>query len=99
MIKTPCEKVIWSILPSIRREFAEILVKELNLSQKEVAQKLNLTNSAISQYLKSKRGKEIKFNRKINAEIKKIAMEIFEGKEDENIMEKICHICKLVNKK
>jgi len=73
-MKTPCELIVWYVLPAIRREFARVLVKEFNLTQREAARKLGVTESAVSQYLKSKRGKEMKFNQEIidgNREISK----------------------------
>jgi uncharacterized protein len=59
----PQEIEVWYLLPALRSELAKILVSEHNLSQKETAIILGITESAISQYLKSKRGKEITFNK------------------------------------
>ncbi len=67
---TPQEIEVWYILPAIRKEFAKVMI-EKGLNQKETAKKLHLTEPAISQYLKDKRAKEIKFNPKVKAEIKK----------------------------
>ncbi len=61
-MKVPCELIIWDILPAIRREFARILVEDFNLTQRETAKKLGVTESAVSQYMKFKRGKAVKFD-------------------------------------
>ncbi|MBT7903443.1 helix-turn-helix domain-containing protein [Candidatus Woesearchaeota archaeon] len=48
---------IWYLIPAIRKNLAFYL-KEEGIKQKEIAQLLNLTPSAISQYIKKKRSKE-----------------------------------------
>ena len=78
--KCPCELIVWYILPVIRKEFARMMVEEGNLSQKQAAEKLGLTEPAISQYLNSKRGSEMDFNPEITREIRKIAKELSDPK-------------------
>ena len=53
---TPTEMLYWEVLPALRCEMVKCL-KECNLSQKDIAQLLDITPSAVSQYLKGKRGK------------------------------------------
>lgn len=65
----PQEVEVWYLIPALRREIAKILVNENKISQKEASNILGLTESAISQYLKEKRAKEIIFSEK---DIKKI---------------------------
>ena len=55
-MKIPCELVVWYVLPTIRREVARELVNSHGMSQAEVARKFGVTDAAISQYLKKKRG-------------------------------------------
>src|SRR5665647_1652059 len=55
-MKIPCELIVWYVLPSIRRELARELVDKHNFSQAEVARRFGVTDAAISQYLKAKRG-------------------------------------------
>jgi hypothetical protein len=95
-MKTPCELIVWHILPGIRREFAKILVEDFKLTQRETAKKLGLTESAISQYLKSKRGQKLKLNKKINNEIKKSMKELSISKSNFKIIEELCSICTLM---
>lgn len=97
-MKVPCELIIWNILPGIRREFAKILVEDFNLTQREAAKKLGLTESAVSQYLRFKRGKGAKFNQKIIDEIEKAIREISKSKEESLLIEKTCSICGLIRK-
>jgi len=52
----PCERIHWTLLPSIRKELAKIYVLEMGMKQKAAAKKLGLTEAAVSQYMKNKRG-------------------------------------------
>jgi len=45
------------LIPAIRREIVKKMV-EKGLSQREVAEKMKLTKSAVSQYISGKRGKK-----------------------------------------
>ncbi len=93
-MKLPCELIVWYLLPNIRRELARSLVEDLKLTQRDAAKKLGLTESAVSQYLKSKRGHEMKFDEKINAEIETSIRDICKAEDDSLMVEKICSICK-----
>ncbi|GEM_PF-283014 len=55
-MKIPCELVVWYLLPTMRKEVARELVTEHGLSQAKVAKIFGVTDAAISQYLKDKRG-------------------------------------------
>ena len=77
---TPSEIIYWEILPAIRKELV-VSLKELGLKQKEIADILNVTPSAISQYLKKKRG-SFKFENSFKTEIKKTAKVIAKEKKD-----------------
>ena len=58
----PQEIEVWYVLPALRREYAKVLIKEHKLSQKGVAEILQVTESAISQYLTGKRASKVKFS-------------------------------------
>ncbi|MDX9798891.1 MAG: winged helix-turn-helix transcriptional regulator [Bacteroidales bacterium] len=98
-MKIPCELIVWYVLPSIRKELARVLVEESHLSQKEVANKLGLTESAISQYLKAKRGDELKFSQEILGEIKVAAEQIANSDDESMVIGKICSICNVIKNK
>lgn len=76
-IMMPEEIVVWYIIPSIRKEFARIMIDK-GLIQKQVAAKLNITESAVSQYVKSKRGTEVTFDKRIMNDIRKAVDKILE---------------------
>lgn len=77
----PQEIEVWYLLPAIRRELAKILIKEHKLSQKEVALILGLTESAVSQYVSSKRGTKITFSKEETKILKEYAEKISIAKE------------------
>lgn len=98
-MKVPCELIVWYVIPNIRKEIAKTLVNELGMSQREAATRLCLTESAISQYLNLKRGKNIKFDRNILAKIKKIAKEISISKDKFISIKNICFICNVIRRR
>jgi predicted transcriptional regulator len=65
---TPQEVEVWYILPTVRKQFV-ISFKKHKLKQKEIASLMGLTEPAVSQYLKNKRGNEIRLNKDILSEI------------------------------
>ncbi len=62
--KHPQEIEVWYIIPAIRKELV-VALKEKGNSQKKIAGLLNLTESAVSQYIKEKRGREIIFSKEV----------------------------------
>jgi len=75
----PQEIEVWYIIPAIRRELAKSMVKNYNLNQKQIAEIMGITEAAISQYLSSKRGKEVIFSDVILEETKISAKKIIEN--------------------
>ncbi len=71
----PQEIQVWYVLPALRRELAKALI-EKGLSQKKVAAALGITEGAISQYLNSKRGVNVQFEKEIISSVKDAAERI-----------------------
>ena len=95
----PCEIIVWYVLPIVRKEMARELVEKHDFSQAEVARTFGVTDAAISQYLKRKRGDSTlienassyqRFIDEIYSSAKAIADNLTTF-EDE-----ICRICKVV---
>lgn len=87
----PCEGAIWYILPYIRAGLARELAN-LGLTQEEIAEELGLTQAAVSQYKRGKRGKIEELDEEVHRLIKNVA----DGISDEgikNLPGKICIIC------
>ena len=55
-MKIPCEIVVWYMLPTIRKGVAKELVEVHGLTQSKVARIFGVTDAAVSQYLRNKRG-------------------------------------------
>jgi len=91
----PCENIIWYGIPVIRREIAFCLINNFGLSQKEAAEKLGITPSAVSQYVSKKRGKITIMDEKIINEIKLSAKKINE-KGELVLNSELCKICKIL---
>jgi len=91
-MKSPCEVIVWDVLPSIRAAIAEELVKK-GISQKEVSRMLGITPPAVSQYVSKKRGYNIQFTDEVRTSIERLADDLIANKVD-NLVERICEICK-----
>ncbi len=97
MKRASCEYMMWNGLPIIRKEIAVSMINDYGLNQKETAEKLEITPSAVCQYLSKKRGSPHIFNEIILSEIKQSAKNIIDNG-NENIIPETCRICKLVKK-
>ena len=93
-MKSPCEEIVWDVLPSIRAAIAEELIKR-GISQKEVSKMLGITPPAVSQYVSKKRGYNIEFREDIREAIGKLADELIEKKVDD-LVKRICEICRML---
>jgi len=92
----PQEIEVWYLIPALRRELAKVMIKCHGLSQKKTAEFLGITEAAVSQYLKSKRGNEIKFSKSEQEKIKNSAKKVIEGKQ--NIMKILYDLCNQLKK-
>jgi hypothetical protein len=74
----PQELEVWYLIPALRRELAKAFISEFKLTQKQVADKMRVTESAISQYINEKRASGLKFNDKEQKIITKVAKKIIQ---------------------
>ncbi|MDP4012846.1 MAG: helix-turn-helix domain-containing protein [Candidatus Nanoarchaeia archaeon] len=98
----PQEIEVNYMIPSLRKELAAAM-KDLGLTQREIAKKLRVTEQAISQYFNEKRAIHVTFNDKVKSRIKELAPTITEEtfqKEMQNLLKlsmeelvtcKVCH--------
>jgi predicted transcriptional regulator len=93
-MKSPCEVIVWDVLPSIRAAIAEELVNR-GLSQREVSAILGITPPAVSQYVSKKRGYNIEFGEDVKGDIAKLAEDLVNEKVDD-LVERMCNICRAV---
>ena len=101
IMKIPCELVVWYVLPMIRREVSKELVYTHGMTQAEVARRFGVTDAAISQYLKKKRGdnsliEDSPMYPAFEAEIKESARLIAEDQSEFSM--EMCRLCGVVRK-
>jgi len=87
--------MMWSGLPVIRKGFAESMINDFGLSQKEAAERLGITPAAVCQYVSKKRGKLEISDKIILKEIKISAENIIENGGGA-VLPETCRICKLL---
>ena len=87
--------MMWSGLPVIRKAFAESMINDFGLNQKESAERLGITPAAVCQYVSKKRGKLEISDEIILEEIKVSAGNIIENG-GEAVLSETCRICKLL---
>jgi predicted transcriptional regulator len=97
-MKTPCEIIVWNIVPIIRKEFAKNLIEDHNLNQRKVADKLGITESAVSRYISGKRGVLEITDDEILNEIKKSSNKIA-NENGSTVIEETCRICRILKSK
>jgi uncharacterized protein len=78
-MKLYCEVIVGDILPSLRALITKELVQNFGLTQTQAAQKLGLTQPAVSQYKKYLRGgkiKQLQKNKNLMIIVKKFSKKI-----------------------
>lgn len=91
-MESPCQKIVWNVLPAIRAAIAAELVR-CGMSQVEAARVLEMAPSAVSQYLSGKRGYRIEFDDEVKKAIGQLAQDL-QNKKDLNLVERTCGICR-----
>ncbi|MFT4309540.1 MAG: transcriptional regulator [Candidatus Woesearchaeota archaeon] len=74
----PQEIEVWYLIPAIRKELA-ISLSRNGIKQKDISAMLGVTPSAVSQYIKQKRGNE-SLREDYKKKIDEAALELIEGK-------------------
>jgi hypothetical protein len=91
IMETPCQKIVWDLVPAIRASLAIELVKK-GQSQAASAKLLDIAPSAVSQYISGKRGYRIEFQGETKELIEKLAQDLIENRVDDFVA-RICEIC------
>ncbi len=101
-MKPFCEIITSTVLPAIRSIMTKELLTTYDLTQKQTADLLGLTQPAISQYNREARGSKVKILQKepevmkmIDELTKNIVDKRMDGKE---INQAFCNICKKIRK-
>jgi hypothetical protein len=83
-MKPPCEIVVKYVLPAIRTLIVKEMMDTYGLTQVQVAEKLGITQPAVSQYIRSLRGSDkyaklIERNKEVYKSVKALAGKIAKG--------------------
>ena len=90
-VLSPQEVEVFYILPAIRSELTKEL-KVMGLSQKRIAEILNVTEPAVSQYVSQKRASTIDLTPKVKEALRKSAKRL---SENGNVMQETQKLLKL----
>ena len=103
MLKHFSEVVVQDILPAVRALVSKELINKHKLTQQKAAEKLGVTQAAISQYSRELRGWRVKLlseDEKIMSEVKVLASVVAEKKLNApESIEQLSEICKMVRDK
>lgn len=98
-MKTTCEIMVQKVLPAIRAELSRAMIFEHRCTQQEVADILELSRAAVSQYVSEKHGAEVNFSEETQKEIKKFALVLLSGNlTSQEKTRSMCSICSFVQK-
>ncbi len=96
-MKTVCEIVVQDILPTLRAAVARELMNSYNLNQGEVAKLLDVSQPAISQYMRQLRGRGTEIEALAKEEIKELCDQLNSKKIDNAALAtKMCAISKVL---
>ena len=94
-MKTPCETIVWHVLPVIRKEFTKKLASDHGFTQRKIAIRLGITDASVSRYLSGKRGNIDISDKMILKEINDSATAIAHGNK-KTVIQETCRICNLL---
>lgn len=97
-MKTICEIVAQDILPVLRAAIAKELISSYSLNQGEAAKLLDVSQPAVSQYLRQLRGKSSLIeNKAVAVEIKDISSRLYLKQMDQSqLAANMCRISKII---
>lgn len=100
-MRSPCEKFVLDVMPSVRALIAKELIEKHALSQTEVARIIGTTRPAISQYLSAKRGSKMARLLRAHPVVRKIisqmANDVAKNEASrESMTDMVCKICQVL---
>ena len=98
----PCEVAVKSVVPSIRSAIAKELTQTYGLKQKDVANLLGVTQTAVSKYTRHVRGTVIKIEEveEVRPMINEIVVLLVNGSIPRyELVGRLCGICEIVRRK
>jgi len=94
-MKKECETFVIKLLPVIKRLLVRILIREYGLTQKEVAEKLNLSQPTVSFYFNQTSKEDYLIEKKIRKQLIDITKGVLKG---EDFSKQMCGACYALTK-
>jgi predicted transcriptional regulator len=91
-MELPAEIEAFYVIPAVRRELARLLVAR-GLTQRAIAQKLGVTEPAVSQYLANKRGIPYEYPENVARELEAAADRIKAANDSSAARAEIAQLC------
>jgi len=98
----PCEVAVRSLVPAIRSAIARELTKSYGLKQKDVANLLGVTQTAVSKYTRHVRGTVLKIEEveEIQPTLKEVVISLANGRMSKyELVAKFCVACEIIRRK
>ncbi|UCC57795.1 MAG: transcriptional regulator [Candidatus Bathyarchaeum sp.] len=98
----PCEVAVKSVVPAIRSAIARQLTQSYGLKQREAAQLLGVTQTAVSKYTSHTRGTVLKVEKVEDAQLvlKETVVSLANGQMSKyELAAKLCRICDIIRQK
>jgi predicted transcriptional regulator len=98
----PCEVAVRSVVPALRSVIARELTQTYGLKQKDVAQLLGVTQTAVSKYTRHVRGTVLKLEEveEVQPTIKEIVVSLANGDMSKyKLVTKLCVACEIIRQK
>lgn len=97
----PCEVAVKSLVPAIRSVLARELIQSYGLKQRDVANLLGVTQTAVSKYTRHVRGTVIKIEdvEEVQPTIKEIVVSLANGRMSKyELVAKFCVACQIIRR-
>ncbi len=100
IMQARCEKFVTEYLPAVRAVLAKLLAEKHALTQNEIAEKMHISQPAVSHYLRRARGKmaeELIKNEEVYRKLSDFSSKLSrENLSEDSIAELFCEICKIL---
>ncbi|MFB6088368.1 MAG: transcriptional regulator [Candidatus Aenigmatarchaeota archaeon] len=95
-MKLMCEIIVKDVLPALRALLAKNLIEEHDMTQKQAAENLGMTQPAMSQYknkLRGYKGQMLEQSEEVSVWVNKICRKTMESEEPIKLEKEFCEIC------
>ena len=98
----PCEVGVKTILPAVKAMMARSIIEKHGLKEKETAELLGLSQSAVSRYMNRGRGNLIEIENTVEVQLlidQMVSFLVREPHKKREVMELFCQTCKTIREK